>query len=1169
MLSMGKQMHQCKTTIKSLLLITLLLLLTLQAYSQREADRWYFGYNCGLDFSAGIPLVVYDGKTHQSTPGVGIICDSLSNLLFYGSFDTIYTSQHTEMENGSTFIAPGGGTQSNLIVPWPESDSLFYMFKFDQQGLYYNIIDMSKNDGLGAVIEKDVPLMFAWDAHGLLTAAKHKNKRDIWIITRKFIDDNYAVFLITPEGINETPSLYYAPDLRDQDATLAQMKISYDKKYLIASYQAIYSFEVCNFDAETGEIDFLYIDQELGWKPTGLEFSPDSKFAYISYHPPQGGQVLIKQHDMEYIQFSSQFFQSGIDIGTEIGGRLQLATDGKIYCTGIRDVDPQYYIGIIHKPWESGTACQYERYAINMYPDEPTSSMPNILMDYLYRFEFDGYCEGEPFQFTSNFNPVPSSISWDFGDVNSGSNNFSNDLNPTHLFSNGGIYEVSVDVWYPSGRFEHTSRKVEVEYGPEPDLGPDTAICSGQQIVLNAECGPHSYTWSTGQFGSSQITVSDSGWYWVRVINDIGCFKIDSIYVGYHQSATADITSLVISPTTCGGSTGVIRGIIISGNPPLSYQWVDDMGNPIGTTIDIYNLAVGNYTLQVTDNNCITEIGPFTIYDAGDVLIQQVDYTQEYCEQQDGSITVTAISGLGDMLFYSIDNGATYYSNLGIFTGLPSGSYVVRVRDSSDCQSVYINNPVIIQNIVAPEILDVQVGNASVGMSDGSIEITASGGSDTLFYSNDNGINFQINDGGFYNLAAGSYTCVVKDEIGCDTIFIVEVPEEVTIRLQAVAGDDEVCPGNSTFVPLIVSDFNDVRNFKTTLTYNEELLTCLGFANAHPELVDSLEVLLFPAEEKVELYWASTAITLPDNTIIADLVFQAIDPGLDFIEWDESPGASLFQNSTGLIIPVDYYFGIVKIYSEVFFSFYGNTEVCQGETLNLQPDVWTSNGDVTYLWTHPNGDTSTAKVMEIINVQLSQSGIYSLTVTDTVDCWDDGSVDVIIYLNPYPEFTVQDTIFTDDPFDLDAGAGFVHYLWNTGDTTQFIWVDEKGWYAAEVESIDGCIGEDSSYVVFSTVLPPELIKISFPNAFTPNGDGLNDEFKPVTNSTDIEHFSLSIYNRWGALVYQTSDITQGWNGTYKGELCQAGAYVYKIAYRLAVPPNTVSEVKMGTVMLIR
>ena len=1129
-----------------------------------------------MDFSTGEPEVLYDGQTYNEFSGCGTICDSLSNLLFYVSNYATYTSQHTVMELGSELEHVGSGSQSNLIIPWPESDSLYFVFLTTlfqvgggPTGLYYNIVDMSQNNGLGAVIEKDIPLTYAWDAVDKLTATRHANKRDIWIITRKIINDNYAVFLITPEGINETPVLYPAPDRLRQYADQGYMKISYNKKYLFASYAYSNITEICKFNNKTGEIEFLY-EHNMGEPTFGLEFSPDSKFAYIAYDHGNPNEIKIRQHDMQYVEDQSLFITTSVIIGQEIGNELQLATDGKIYCINSKDTlgsPSRYFIGVIHNPWELGGNCQYQQQALNMYPGATSSATPSILMDYLYRFEFEGICEREPFQFTSNFNPIPDSISWLFDDPLSGSNNVSNELNPLHTFRYGGIYEVEVDVWYPSGRFEHTSREVEVEYSPQPDLGPDTTICDGQQVILDAECGPHMYSWSTGQLGTSQITVSDSGWYWVIVTNEVGCSTIDSIYVGYRESAVADITNLVISPTTCGGSTGVIRGLDIIGTPPLILQWVDDVGNPIGSTFDIYNLSVGNYTLLVSDgNNCTTEIGPYTIYDAGDILIQDVNYTQEHCGQQDGSITVTAISGLGDMLYYSIDNGTTYFSNLGIFTSLSSGSYVVRVRDSTDCQSVFIDNPVIIQNIGGPDIIDVQVGNASVGMNNGSIDITASGASDTLYYSNDNGINFQINDGGFYNLTAGFYTCVVADEFGCDTTFIIEVPEEVTIRLQAVAGDDEVCLGNSAFVPLVVSNFNDVGNFKTTLLYNKDLLTCQGFANTHPLLEDSLDVLLFPAEGKVELTWSSLGVTLSDSTPMTDLVFQSIDPRLSFVEWDGSPGASFFENSTGVTIPVDYFIGTVKIYNNVSFDLYATNEACQGDTLQLMPMVWISNGVVTYLWTEPGGDTSSEALLTINNIQLSQAGLYTILVTDTLGCYKDSTFEILLYPST-PEFAVQDTIFTDDPFDLDAGTGFIHYLWNTGDTTQMIWVEEKGWYSAEVESPEGCIGIDSSYVLFSTT--PELIKIYFPNAFTPNGDGLNDEFKPVTPIEEIEHFSLSIFNRWGAMIYQTNDITQGWDGTYNGELCQPGSYVYKIAYNTFVPSTTASEVKQGTVMLVR
>ncbi|MFK5855418.1 MAG: gliding motility-associated C-terminal domain-containing protein [Bacteroidota bacterium] len=1168
------------------LLISLIIILTLQSYSQpiKRTNTWYFGKYAGVDFNSGEPVPLYDGKLYTSGRGVISMSDTNGNLLFYTNGLRLWNRNHASITNN--FMG-----QAIQFVSFPVigSGHLYYVFGVPVYGppqqyhrTQYAIIDMTMNGGLGGVSGPNIYLDAAWDASSKITAAKHKNKQDIWVITRKYTENKYASFLISENGVNIVPVLSPAPDWEPGTFTdgNGQMKISYDKEYLIICTQRhnygddSIRTEVCRFNNISGEVDYLYSfdfkdpNSPRSFSPYGAEFSPDSKFLYISFDIAVDS-THIYQFDVQYIEDSALFVQSAVmiaEIGSYLHG-LQLASDGKIYVATSMSTYPGWpYLSVIHKPWERGVDCQYENEAVFLDPGTSEAELPSFLLDYLYRFDFEGICEGEPFEFTPFFHPEPVNILWNFGDPASG-NNTSTDLNPVHSFSDGGDFEVSVHVEYPNGRIEKTSRKVKVEYAPEPDLGPDTTICSGEEVVLDAECGPHTYSWSTGHIGTTQITVSDTGWYWVRVMSDLGCINFDSIYIGFRHPSIADTTNLIISPTTCGGSNGVIRGLVIIGDPPFILQWLDDMGNPISSSIDIFNLPVGSYTLQVTDNNnCITSLGTYSITDTGDLLIEDVEYISAHCDQQDGSITVNATSGLSDMLFYSIDNGVTYYSNQGIFTGLSPGSYAVRVKDSLDCQDVFINNPIIIENLPGPQVSNVVVTPSIVGQNTGGIEIIASGSSDTLFYSNNNGSSYQENNGQFSSLAAGFYTCIVMDEYGCDTTFIIEVTEEISIRLKAIAGYDEVCPGNSAFVPLTVTNFNDVGDFKTTLLYNMDLLTCQGFANAHPLLEDSLEVLLFPAEGKVELYWSSSTTTLSDSTPMADLVFQSIDPGFSFVEWDCSPGASYFNNSTGVTIPVDYFIGNVKIYNNVSFNLYATTEACQGDTLLFMLTEWTSNGVLSYLWTEPDGDISSNDRLIIYGIQPSQAGMYSLLITDALGCYSDTTFEILLYPST-PEFAAQDTIFTDDPFDLDAGAVFISYLWNTGDTTQMIWVEENGWYSAEVESPEGCVGVDSSYVVFST--SPELIKIYFPNAFTPNGDRLNDKFNPVTNAVDIQHFSLSIYNRWGALVYQTNDITKGWDGKYQGELCQPGAYVYKVSFNSSTILNAAPEVKMGTVMLVR
>lgn len=1150
--------------------ILAILLIPYHFYGQRQADRWYFSKNCGIDFNLGIPVVLDNGRVDIQFSGVGTICDSIGNLLFYSPIDTVFTQQHSIMENGVGF-PNSGGTQSSLIIPWPEYPTLYYVFKTanlgDGWGLFYNVVDISHNNGLGSVVEKNIQLPNTWDAADKITAAMHKNKRDIWLITRKFIENKYAVFLISPAGISEEPELYTASNVPGHDSERGYMKISYDKNYLFSAYEDSDMVEVCRFNHENGEIEFLF-ELHNGYMPMSLEFSPDSKFAYIAYKPNTPNfPYEVRQFNMENISTPWHFVQSSQIIGTGYGLGLQLATDGKIYCMGSRDISPDHYIGVIHNPWKSGSDCAFEFEAINLYPGEVTRSMPNVFMDFLYRFEFEGICESDTFIFQSNFNPVPDSIRWHFNDFLSGTNNISYDINPTHMFSDGGEYEVEADVWYPTGRFEHTSRVVEVEYSPEPYLGPDTSYCSTSGIELNAECGPHLYSWSTGAFGSPQITVLDTGWYWVRVENDAGCFEIDSIHLSYYPMALADTSNIEIIPTTCGGSTGVINGIAISGIPPLSYQWLDDLGNPVSNSLNIYHLPVGNYTLEVTDsNNCITRFGPFSIFDAGDVLIDHVENTHEHCNQQDASITIHAISGLGDMLFYSIDNGANYYADQNIFTGLSAGNYAVRVQDSSGCESVYINNPVVIENKNAPEITNINIGACAQGQSNGAIEITALGGGDTLFFSNDNGVSFQVNDGGFYNLMAGFYTCVVMDEVGCDTTFIVEVPEEITIRLQAVAGDDEVCPGNAAFVPLYVTNFNNVSDFKTTLLYDQTLIACTGFANANSQLEDSLEVMLFPAEGKVELIWNSASVTLPANTSMTDLVFESLDPGLSMVAWDGSAGASQFLNSTGLTIPVDYYLGSVRIYQEVFFTLSPEMEACQGDDIEIIPMLWSSNGEVSYIWSDPGGNTIQDKILMIDNAQEYHSGTYSLRIMDTLDCFSDESIELIVHPSPIPAFTGQDTIITEEPIELDAGDNYVSYNWNTGETGQYKIADHNDWYSVVIESALGCFGEDSVYVHFlAPVTEPVQPELYLPNAFTPDDDGLNDEFRVINPPDNFESFAMYIYNRWGQLVFETKDIKQGWDGTFKGGNASSGTYAFKLVYSR----GGMEFCEAGTVLVVR
>lgn len=107
-------------------------------------------------------------------------------------------------------------------------------------------------------------------------------------------------------------------------------------------------------------------------------------------------------------------------------------------------------------------------------------------------------------------------------------------------------------------------------------------------------------------------------------------------------------------------------------------------------------------------------------------------------------------------------------------------------------------------------------------------------------------------------------------------------------------------------------------------------------------------------------------------------------------------------------------------------------------------------------------------------------------------------------------------------------------------------------------------GDGQVYSQSNTVetLPP--LSFFIPNAFTPNGDGLNDTFGATGEG--ISEYRMLIFNRWGNLVFESDNISKQWDGTYKGEKAELGVYVYKIT---AKGPKSYTVKKEGSVTLVQ
>ncbi len=166
-------------------------------------------------------------------------------------------------------------------------------------------------------------------------------------------------------------------------------------------------------------------------------------------------------------------------------------------------------------------------------------------------------------------------------------------------------------------------------------------------------------------------------------------------------------------------------------------------------------------------------------------------------------------------------------------------------------------------------------------------------------------------------------------------------------------------------------------------------------------------------------------------------------------------------------------------------------------------------------------------------------------------------------ISPYPivDLGPDTTLCGDFEVILNAGNAGMAYVWSPyGESTQTIKANEQITYSVVVTNADGCESGDDF-----TVGTECISHYHIPSGFSPNGDGLNDIFKPTL--INFQDYSMSIHNRWGEAIFESNDVNVGWDGTYKGELVQSGVYLYSI--RFITTENAEFQNVKGLVQVLR
>ncbi|MDP2175945.1 MAG: gliding motility-associated C-terminal domain-containing protein [Bacteroidota bacterium] len=494
---------------KYIILSLFLLIFANNIYTQKYYNNWCFGQNASIDFNH-LSDTIHNKSKMNAFEGSSSISDNNGNLLFYTDGITIWNKNHDTLENGFGLLGGVSSTQSALIVKQPGNSNLYYLFTSDHvnlnplisnNGVFYSIVDINLNSGLGKVIEKNTFLFK--NSSEKLTAVNHQNGQDVWIASIKYFSDSIYLYKLTENGISSpiihkmnTNKIGYGDGTdwgRHVSYGIGQMKFSSNGKYL-----AFTEYRSHENDTDYSYIHFLDFNHSngtfsnyrrivLGLKSRefayGCEFSPNEKFLYFTcdlnsdkgiYQIPidsiknniDVNKIRLKINSNNYNQFYS----------------LQLAPNRKIYAT-MGFVDSA--LSVINNPDSNGLKTDFEYRALKTYTNSTKTKvgLPNCVQSQIYypiKIVTDTTCLSDS-ALIKIVNTDVTKIVWHFGD---GNTKQTTEPYVKHLYAYYRIFNVSAIVSLPDGKDTIIYSSINIVSKQKPNLGNDTIICPNTKVLI-------------------------------------------------------------------------------------------------------------------------------------------------------------------------------------------------------------------------------------------------------------------------------------------------------------------------------------------------------------------------------------------------------------------------------------------------------------------------------------------------------------------------------------------------------------------------------------------------------------------------------------------------------------------------------------------------------------
>lgn len=375
------------------ILISIICLAFITNAQENTANQWYFGINAGVDFSTGIPIVTTDGQI-TGWEGCATVGDVNGDLLFYTDGQSIFNKNHQMMQNGSGMMGNYSATQSSIIVPYPNNDSLFYVFTVDamdnhlQNGLRYSIVNMNLDAGLGGVTATKNVLLETPVAEKI-TLINHSNNTDVWVLSHRWDTNEFVAYEITTTGINTTPVVtsigtvhqggYSSISYNNGWAnSIGQIKANMQGTKIALTIYKMNKYELFDFNRATGSLSNFYESPDIYPSAYGVEFSPNGNYLYGTTSPSTGAKTY--QFDINQanpFDNAYEIFPNG-----NYHRSIQIAPNGKIYMGRYN----YGYLDVINNPNELGSNSNPVEQEIYLSGNTTNGGLPNLF--YYKNFQF-------------------------------------------------------------------------------------------------------------------------------------------------------------------------------------------------------------------------------------------------------------------------------------------------------------------------------------------------------------------------------------------------------------------------------------------------------------------------------------------------------------------------------------------------------------------------------------------------------------------------------------------------------------------------------------------------------------------------------------------------------------------------------------------------------------